>query len=74
MQTIFILLGCVALILPGIYLFVAFAFVEIAMVDRNLGIWDSLKFSRERIHQIWWEMLGLYILSFFVLIAGVLCL
>lgn len=74
LQTIFVILGCVALILPGIYLAVAFTFVEIAMVDRNLGIWDSLKFSCERINPYWWEMLGLHILTFFAMIVGILCL
>jgi len=65
-------LGCVALVVPGIYFVVAFTFANIAMIDRDLGVWEAVKFSCKRIHPYWWQMLWLHILTFLALILGVL--
>jgi len=68
------LLGFAALIVPGIYLSVAFSFVYIAMIDRNLGVWEAVKFSCARIHPHWWRMLLLHVMCFGIMIVGLLFL
>ncbi|HMD61240.1 MAG TPA: GYF domain-containing protein [Opitutaceae bacterium] len=67
--SIFVALGFCFLILPGIYLAVAYQFTYILATDKRLGIWDSMETSRRVITGQWWRFLGLLLLGipFFIL-------
>lgn len=61
-----VVLGTVLLVLPGIYLMLAYAFALPLLADKNLGIWQSLETSRKGITPCWFRFLG------FGLIASVI--
>lgn len=45
------LLGLIALIVPGIYLIVCYAFVVPVIVDRKLPFWEAMELSRTTVHR-----------------------
>lgn len=70
--TLAILLGFVALIIPGIYLSVAFAFVLIVAIDRRTGVFEALGFSRKIVAGQWWRVFALFLLNGVIAILGML--
>ena len=59
LMLILILVGFVLLIIPGIYLSVAYMLAIPLMVDKNLGVWEALETSRKAIHKRWFTIFGL---------------
>jgi hypothetical protein len=72
--TAFVTVGLFCLILPGIYLMVAYAFAGLLAVDKRLGFWESMETSRKVITRNWWRVLGLLLLSIPLFILGALAL
>jgi hypothetical protein len=72
--TVFVTVGVICLILPGIYLAVAYSFAGILAVDKRLAFWDAMETSRKVITRNWWRVLGLLLLSIPILIVGCLAL
>jgi hypothetical protein len=68
-MTILICAGLIVLILPGIYLAVAYGFTYLLVIDRGLGFWTAMEVSRRVITAQWWRLLGLALLAipFFLL-------
>lgn len=71
---IFIFLGILALILPGIYLAVSYAFAPMFIVFGKMEFWDAMEYSRKLITRNWWSLFGLMLLLVLVNIAGALLL
>jgi uncharacterized membrane protein len=68
---LFTMVGLFLLVLPGIYLAVAYSFVYILATDKRLSFWDSMETSRRTIHPQWWRVLGLVLLGIpFVLLGA----
>jgi serine/threonine protein kinase len=65
-------LGFLCLILPGIYLFVAWLFTFPLIVDRRLEFWPALRLSRKIISRHWWKFLGFLIVLGLINLAGLL--
>lgn len=65
-----IALGLVLLIVPGIYLMVAFTMAVPLVVEKNMGPWEALTTSRRAITHKWFAMLGLSLLSLLIFIVG----
>jgi GYF domain 2 len=72
--TVFVTVGIFCLILPGIYLAVAYSFAGILAVDKRLGFWESMETSRKVITRNWWRVFGLLLLSIPLFILGALAL
>jgi hypothetical protein len=66
------LLGIIALIIPGIYLAVAYIFTTIVVIDRRLGVWESMELSRRVVTKRWWSVLALGLLNMLVILLGLL--
>ncbi len=66
--------GFLCLILPGIYLMVAYIFTYILAVDKGLGFWEAMETSRKVITRQWWRVLGLILLGIPFLLLGVIAL
>jgi uncharacterized membrane protein len=66
--------GLILLIVPGIYLALRFGLFQYAIVDRNLGVIDSLKYSSKLTEKNRLNLFGLGILMILVMIAGALAL
>lgn len=60
------IVGIFLLIIPGIYLWVAWTFAYLLVIDRKLEFWDAMEVSRRVITHQWWRMLLL------VIVAGIL--
>jgi tRNA A-37 threonylcarbamoyl transferase component Bud32 len=67
-------LGFACLILPGIYLLVAWGFALILILDKGMDFWPALELSRRLIHRQWWRMFAFLLVMMGLCIAGVLCL
>ncbi|RBP48300.1 hypothetical protein [Arenicella xantha] len=71
---VLLIIGFLLLILPGIYLAIAFSFAMPLVVEKNMGPWEALMTSRKAITHKWFNMLGFAVLAMLVVLAGVLAL
>ena len=69
---VFVFIGLLLLILPGIYLVVAYGMAIPLWVDRQLGIWESLERSRKTVSTVWFRYFGLGIATVLVFLVGTL--
>ncbi len=67
-------LGLLLLIVPGIYLMARLAYIHYAIVDLNLGVIDSIKYSFKLTEKNALNNLGLFLMSFLILLLGVIAL
>jgi len=68
--SVFVTAGIFCLILPGVYLAIAYSFAIILAVDKRLGFWESMETSRKVVTRQWWRVLGLVLLAIPFLILG----
>jgi hypothetical protein len=73
-MTILFVLGMMLLILPGIYLMVAYMFAMPLVVEKNMSAWQALEISRKVLTRKWFPMLGLLFLVGFVNMLAILTL
>jgi hypothetical protein len=69
---IFIALGLLALIVPGIYLAVAYTFAPLFIIFAKMEFWDGMEYSRKLITRKWWNIFGLILLLMLINTAGAL--
>jgi hypothetical protein len=72
--SIFVTVGMICLVLPGIYLVISYVFTQILVVDKGLGFWKAMETSRTIITRQWWRILGLMLLSVPFILLGVAAL
>jgi hypothetical protein len=72
--TTFTFAGLLLLVLPGIYLIVAYSFAYILATDKRLSFWDAMETSRRTITRQWWRVLGLILLGIPFLLLGIAAL
>ncbi|MDB6131121.1 MAG: prkC 34 [Verrucomicrobiales bacterium] len=63
-------LGYFCLVLPGIYLMVAWMFTQVLIIDKKMDFWEAMELSRKVITRHWWKFLGFWILLTLVKVAG----
>lgn len=66
--------GLILLIIPGIYLALRYSQFAAAIVDKDLGAIESLNYSARLTQGNKMNLLGLFLLCFLVVIAGILAL
>ena len=67
---IMIFIGFLLLILPGIYLSIAYYMALPLVVEKNMGPWQALEASRKTVTHRWFRMFGiLFILSIIISIS-----
>jgi hypothetical protein len=66
--------GILLLIVPGIYLALRFGMFQYAIIDRNMGVIDSLKYSSELTKENRMNLFGLGCMMVLIILAGVLAL
>ena len=65
-------LAC-CLVLPGLYLFVAWVFSVPLVADKRLEFWSAMELSRKVVTRVWFETLGLVLLAFLpVILASII--
>jgi hypothetical protein len=70
--TLLTVLGFICLILPGIYLFVAWIFALTLIIDKRLDFWPAMNLSRKMVNKHWWKIFALVALVFLLSVAGLL--
>ncbi|CAI6148647.1 MAG: hypothetical protein SPLUMA1_SPLUMAMAG1_00696 [uncultured Sulfurimonas sp.] len=68
--TLFTILGFIALVIPGIYLGVAYSFTLVLVADKKIGIWEAMELSRKTITKQWFKFFGLALLSSLILLIS----
>ena len=68
---ILIMLGMVLLVLPGLYLMVAYLFATVLVVEKGMPAWRSLETSRKAITRVWFRFFGLFFLIGIINMLGI---
>ncbi|WP_017298754.1 hypothetical protein [Nodosilinea nodulosa] len=73
-STILTAIGFVLLILPGIYLAVAYIFAQPLVIDKNADFWQAMEMSRKLVTKKWFSFFALLIVIFLLNVAGAILL
>lgn len=73
-SSIFIFIGFMLLILPGLYLLVGYLFTSWLIIDRKLDFWPAMELSRKTVHRRFFEVFGFFLILCLINIAGLLAL
>ncbi len=60
MKTVVTMMGFVLLVVPGIYLSIAYWFALPLILDRGLLPWQALEVSRKAVTKVWFKVAGVY--------------
>jgi len=71
---ILVSIGMFVLILPGIYLAVAYLFTIPLVADKQLDFWPAMEVSRKVVTKHWFSALGLFIVAALIAALGVLAI
>jgi hypothetical protein len=71
---IFIGIGTLLLVVPGVYLAVAYLFAAVLVVDRRLDFWGAMEMSRRRVTPRWFGYFAFALLLSLLNLAGALLL
>lgn len=72
LQTLITNIGYLLLIIPGIYLAVAYTLSLPLAVDRRMSPWTAMETSRRAITRRWFEVFVLLIVAWLIMLAGIL--
>jgi uncharacterized membrane protein len=72
MTTIFLSIGFILLILPGIYLIISYTFTYPLIVDKGLPFFEAMELSRKTITKQWFKFFALAMLSGFIIFLSAL--
>jgi uncharacterized membrane protein len=70
----FIGIGTLLLIIPGVYLAVAYIFAAYLVVDRRLDFWPAMELSRHTVHPRWFGFFAFMLLLVLLNLAGAVLL
>jgi hypothetical protein len=72
LTAIFVAVGTVLLIIPGVYLAVAYVFNFPLIVDRKIDFWQAMELSRRVVTRHWFSIFGFLLLLLLINVAGAL--
>jgi uncharacterized membrane protein len=70
LMAVLIVAGFFLLVLPGIYLSIAYSFSPYLIVEKNMGVWEALETSRKAITEYWWRYFGLMLVALLLVVIG----
>jgi uncharacterized membrane protein len=71
---LFIAIGTLLLIIPGLYLIVAYMFASYLVVDRGLDFWPAMELSRRTVNPRWFGYFAFALLVVLLNLAGAIAL
>jgi len=71
-QTIFVIIGLLLLVLPGIYLMFAYMYAMPLIVEKKMGPWQALETSRKTLTRVWFRFFGFMLLITLINLLGVI--
>ena len=72
LQTLMIMVGLILLVLPGIYLMIAYMYAMPLVVEKKMGAWHAMETSRKALTKVWFRFFGLIWLLSFINILGLI--
>ena len=72
-KSLLIGVGLACVVLPGIFLAVAWLFTFPLVIDKKLDFWPAMELSRKVATKQWWPLFGLAIVNCLIIIAGIPC-
>lgn len=72
LMSLMILIGFILLVIPGIYLSIAYTQAMPLVADKGLGPWEALETSRKTITHKWFNVFVLYIVVGMIMLASML--
>ena len=72
LMSVLVTIGFILLIIPGIYLSLAYMFAVPLVVEKNLGIWDAMETSRKAVTSHWFKLFFLFFIMMIILIVSAL--
>ncbi len=67
-------IGFMLLILPGIYLSIAYIFTLPLIADKGMDVWEAMELSRKVVTKHWFKVFGLFFLLSLIMALGALTL
>lgn len=67
-------IGFILLIIPGIYLLVAYIFANLIIIDLKIDFWQAMELSRKMVSKNWFSLAFLLLLLAILNAAGFICL
>lgn len=74
LMVVVIVIGLLLLVLPGIYLIIAYSFAMPLALEKGLSPWQAMETSRKTVSKRWFSFLGLWLTCGALLIAGFMTL
>jgi hypothetical protein len=74
LAAVFVSLGMLALIVPGVYLAVCYTFALPLVLDKQLEFWPAMEVSRRVVHRHWWTIFGVVLVSAVIALLGAIAL
>jgi uncharacterized membrane protein len=72
--SLFIVIGLFFLVIPGLYLLVAYLFASCLVVDRRLEFWPAMEMSRRAVNPLWFGFFAFLLILTVINLAGALLL
>jgi len=66
------ILGFILLVLPGIYLTIAYIFTLPLIVDKGMDVWQAMELSRKMVTKHWFKVFGLMLILSIIMGLGAL--
>lgn len=66
------IIGFVLLVLPGIYLSIAYVFTLPLIADKGMDVWEAMELSRKAVTKHWFKVFGLFLLLSIMMGLGAL--
>ncbi|HIG65605.1 MAG TPA: hypothetical protein EYQ43_08665 [Methyloprofundus sp.] len=60
--SLLVVLGFMLLVLPGIYLSIAYIFTLQLIIEKDMNLWQAMETSRKAVHQHWFKIFFIYAL------------
>lgn len=70
--TVLTFIGFLLLLLPGLYLSVAYLLVMPLIVEKGMTPWQAMEASRKAIHQHWFKVFGLYLVMMLICLVSLI--
>lgn len=61
-SSLLVVLGFMLLVLPGIYLSIAYVFTLQLIIEKDMDFWQAMETSRKAVHQHWFKIFFIYAL------------
>jgi uncharacterized membrane protein len=68
------IIGLLLFILPGIYLTVAYIYAPMLIIEKDMGVWEAMEYSRKAVSKHWFKVAGLMLALGLIMFFGFLAL